>query len=145
MRFRGVVELGGKTAAGIEVPEEVVVGLGSHQRPAVRVTIRDYSYRSTIARMGGRFLVPVSAEVRVGAGVNAGDQVDVDVVLDDAPREVLVPDDLAAALDAVPGARARFDALSHTNRKEQVRAVQDAKAPATRERRIAKAVDMVRG
>lgn len=145
MRFRAVVELGGKTATGIEVPEEIVSGLGSHQRPAVRVTIGDYTYRSTIARMGGRFLVPVSAEVRAGAGVDAGDHVDVDVVLDDTPREVTVPDDLAAALDAVPGARARFDALSHTHRKEHVRAVEEAKAAATRERRIAKAVATVGG
>jgi hypothetical protein len=141
MRFRATVELGGKTATGIEVPDDVVAGLGSHKRPAVRVTIGDYSYRSTVARMGGRFLLPVSAEVRKGAGVAAGDEVDVEVVLDDAPREVTVPDDLAAALDAVPGARARFDALSYTARKEHVRAVEEAKTAATRERRIAKAVD----
>lgn len=145
MKFRATVELGGKTATGIEVPDDVVAGLGSHQRPAVRVTIGDYSYRSTVARMGGRFLVPVSAEVRKGAGVAAGDEVDVEVVLDDAPREVTVPADLAAALDALPGARARFDALSYTMRKEHVRAVEEAKAAATRERRIAKTVESIGG
>lgn len=145
MLFRTTVELGGKTATGIEVPEEVVAGLGSHKRPAVRVTIGDYTYRSTVARMGGRFLLPVSAEVRKGAGVAAGDEVDVEVVLDDAPRDVAVPDDLAAALAALPGARARFDALSYTHRKEHVRAVEEAKAVATRERRIAKAVEAVLG
>ena len=145
MRFSATVELGGKTATGIEVPDDVVAGLGSHKRPAVRVTIGEYTYRSTVARMGGRFLVPVSAEVRKAAGVAAGDEVDVQLVLDDAPREVTVPDDLAAALDAVPGARPRFDALSYTARKEHVRAVEDAKAAATRERRIAKAVDSLRG
>jgi uncharacterized protein YdeI (YjbR/CyaY-like superfamily) len=83
--------------------------------------------------------------VRKAAGVAAGDEVNVELVLDDAPREVPVPDDLAAALDAVPGARARFDALSYTARKEHVRAVEEAKAAATRERRIAKAVDTLRG
>jgi hypothetical protein len=144
MKFSATVELGGKTATGIEVPDDVVAGLGSHKRPAVRVTIGEYTYRSTVARMGGRFLLPVSAEVRKAAGVAAGDEVDVELVLDDAPREVLVPDDLAAALDAVPGARARFDALSYTARKEHVRAVEEAKAAATRERRIAKAVDTLR-
>jgi hypothetical protein len=144
MRFSATVELGGKTATGIEVPDDVVAGLGSHKRPAVRVTIGGYTYRSTVARMGGRFLLPVSAAVREGAGVAAGDEVDVEVVLDDAPREVAVPDDLAAALDAVPGARVRFDALSYTARKEHVRAVEEAKAAATRERRIAKAVDTLR-
>jgi Domain of unknown function (DUF1905)/Bacteriocin-protection, YdeI or OmpD-Associated len=145
MKFSATVELGGKTATGIEVPDDVVAGLGSHKRPAVRVTIGEYTYRSTVARMGGRFLLPVSAEVRKAAGVAAGDEVDVELVLDDAPREVPVPDDLAAALDAVPGARARFDALSYTARKEHVRAVEEAKAAATRERRIAKAVDTLRG
>jgi len=145
MRFRAVVELGGKTATGIEVPEGVVTGLGSHKRPPVRVTIGGYTYRSTVARMGGRFLLPVSAEVRKGAGVAAGDEVDVDVVLDDTPREVTVPDDLAAALAAVDGARPRFDALNYTARKEAVRGVEEAKAAATRERRIAKVVDGLRG
>jgi len=145
MRFRATVELGGKTATGIEVPDEVVTGLGSHKRPAVRVTIGSYTYRSTVARMGGRFLLPVSAEVRKGAGVAAGDEVDVEVVLDDAPREVTVPDDLAAALDAVPGARARFDAQNYTQRKEDVRGVEEAKAAATRERRITKVVDRLAG
>ena len=127
------------------MPEEVVAGLGSHKRPPVRVTIGSYTYRSTVARMGGRFLLPVSAEVRKGAGVAAGDEVDVDVVLDDAPREVTVPDDLAAALDAVDGARPRFDAQNYTQRKEDVRGVEEAKAAATRERRIAKVVDRLSG
>ena len=145
MRFRATVELGGKTATGIEVPEEVVAGLGSHKRPPVRVTIGEYTYRSTVARMGGRYLLPVSADVRAGAGVAAGDEIDVDVVLDDAPREVTVPDDLSAALAAVEGARTRFDALNYTARKEAVRGVEEAKAAATRERRIAKVVDGLRG
>jgi hypothetical protein len=143
MRFRSVVELGGKTATGIEVPAEVVEELGSHKRPRVRVTIGEYTYRSTVARMGGRFLLPVSAEVREGAGVAAGDEVDVELVLDDAPREVAVPEDLAAALDAA-GVRAGFDAQNYTARKEAVRGVEEAKAATTRERRIAKVVDGLR-
>ena len=144
MRFRATVELGGKTATGIEVPEEVVAALGSHKRPPVRVTIGGYTYRSTVARMGGRFLLPVSAEVRTGAGVAEGDEVDVELALDDAPREVTVPEDLAAALDAA-GVRAAFDAQNYTTRKEAVRGVAEAKAAATRERRIAKVVDGLRG
>jgi len=144
MEFRATVELGGKTATGIEVPADVVTGLGSHKRPPVRVTINGYTYRTTVAPMGGRYLVPVSAEIRAGAGVAAGDEVDVELVLDDAPREVTVPDDLAAALDAA-GVRPRFDALAYTHRKEHVRAVEEAKAAATRERRIAKAVEKLSG
>lgn len=140
MEFRAIVELGGKTATGVEVPDDVVTGLGSNKRPPVRVTINGYTYRSTIARMGGRFLLPISAEARSSADIAAGDEIDVTVELDDAPREVRVPDDLAAALHAA-GVRARFDALSFTHRKEHVRAVEEAKAAATRERRIAKAVE----
>lgn len=144
MRFHAVVESNGKTATGIEVPADVVTALGSGRRPAVSVTIHDYTYRSTVASMGGRFLLPVSAEVRKGAGVAAGDEVDVQVELDTAPREVDVPDDFAAAMrDA--GVREAFDKLPFTHRKEHVRAVEDAKKPETRQRRIEKAVTMLRG
>jgi len=91
MRFRASVDLHGKSATGIVVPPEVVEGLGSSKKPKVTVTINGYSYPSSIATMGGRFLIPVSAEVRAGAGVSAGDVVDVGVELDTAPRTVEVP------------------------------------------------------
>jgi hypothetical protein len=139
VRFRTTIELGGKTATGFEVPPDVVDGLGAGRRPAVAVTINGYTYRTTVAVMGGRFMVPLSAENRAPAGVAAGDEVDVDIELDDRPREVEVPADLAAALDAA-GARARFDALSFTYRKEHARTVEDAKTDETRQRRIAKIV-----
>jgi hypothetical protein len=93
VRFRSTVELGGKTATGIPVPAEVVAALGSHKRPAVRVTLGAHSYRSTVAPMGGRFMFPVSAENRAGAGVAAGDEVDVELELDTEPRELAVPPD----------------------------------------------------
>ncbi len=143
-RFRATVELHGRTATGIEVPSDVVDGLAAGRRPPVRVTIGSHSYRTTVASRGGRFLVPLSAEQRAGAGVAAGDEVDVDVELDSEPREVAVPADLAAALDAEPAVRVRFDALPHSHRREHVRAVEEAKAPETRQRRIAKAVAMLR-
>ena len=139
MRFHATLELHGKSATGIEVPADVVTGLGSHKRPAVTVTINGYSYPSTIATMGGRLLIPVSAEVRKGAGIAAGDGVDVDVVLDEAPRTVTVPDDLAAALDAA-GVRAAFDALSYSHQRAHVLPVEGAKAAETRARRVAKVV-----
>jgi hypothetical protein len=145
MRFRATLALAGKTATGIEVPPELVEALGAGKRPPVVVTLGAHSYRSTIASRGGRFLLPVSAENRAAAGVAAGDEIDVDVVLDSVPREVELPADLAAALDAAPGARERFDALAYSHRKEHVRAIEEAKAEATRERRIAKAVAMLRG
>ncbi|MDT7584948.1 MAG: hypothetical protein QOE32_2498 [Pseudonocardiales bacterium] len=145
MRFQATVELGGKTATGIRVPEEVVTGLGSHRRPPVRVTVGAHTYRTTVAPMGGAYFVPLSAENRNLAGVAAGDQVDVDIELDTAPREVTVPAELAAALEREPGARQAFDALSTSRRREHARQVETAKAEATRQRRIAKVLDELRG
>lgn len=144
MRFRATIEAHGRTATGIEVPADVVEHLAAGRRPPVRVSIGPHTYRTTIASRGGRFLVPVSADNRTRAGVAAGDEVDVDVVLDAAPREVDVPADLAEALDADPAVRRRFDALAFSHRREHVRAVEEAKAEATRARRIAKAVEMLR-
>ena len=138
MRFRASVDLHGTTATGIVVPPEVVEGLGSGKKPAVTVTINGFSYPSTIASMGGRFLLPVSAEIRRGAGVAAGDEVDVDVVLDTSTREVSVPSDLAAALTTSPAAHAAFEALSNSNKKRHVLSVEGAKTAETRERRVAK-------
>jgi hypothetical protein len=128
---------------GIEVPQEVVEGFGAGKRVPVRVSVNGYAYDSTVARMGGRYLVPLAKVHRVAAGVAGGEEHDVTVVHDVGERTVEVPDDLAAALDDA-GVRHRFDALSFTHRKERVRAVEDAKQPATRERRIAKVVALVR-
>src|SRR3954453_10674283 len=100
MRFHATLMQSGKTATGIRVPPDVVERLGSGKRPAVRVTICGYTYRSTIAPMGGAFMLPVSAEIRGITGVAAGDDVDVEVDLDTEPREVSVPADFARALDA---------------------------------------------
>jgi hypothetical protein len=144
MRFRASIQLNGKTATGIRVPEEVVASLGSGKRPAVHVTINGYAYRSTVAPMGGEFMLPVSAEVRESAGVAAGDEVEVEVELDAAPREVSVPPDFAEALDADAAARQFFDGLSYSNKRRFVLSVEEAKTPETRQRRIAKAVDMLR-
>ena len=143
MKFRATVELGGKTATGIEVPEKVVAALGSGSRPPVTVTVGGHSYRTTIARMGGRFLVPLSAENRTAAGVAAGDDVDVDIEPDTAPREVELPADLTEALTRDEAARATFDA-SYTHRKEWVRWVEEAKKADTRAARLAKTVEALR-
>jgi len=144
MRFRATVELGGKSATGIEVPEDVVAALGPGSRPAVTVTIGGHTYRTTVARMGGRFLIPLSAENRTAAGVAAGDEVDVDIALDSGPREVTVHGDLAAALEHDDTARATFDGLSYTHRKEWVRWIEEAKKAETRATRLAKTMESLR-
>jgi hypothetical protein len=101
VKFRAKLELNGKTATGFVVPEKVVASLGTSKKPAVRVTINGHTYRSTVATMGGRFMVGVSADNRVLASVAAGDTVEVALALDTAPREVTVPSDLAKALRRV--------------------------------------------
>jgi hypothetical protein len=144
MKFGAKIELAGKTATGIVVPAAVVTKLGSSKKPAVRVTINGYTYRSTVASMGGRFMLPISAQVREAASVAAGQTVNVDVELDTAPREVTVPPDFASALSRDAAAKRFFEGLSFSNQQRIVIAIEGAKAPETRERRIAKAVSSLR-
>jgi hypothetical protein len=144
MRFRATIEQSGKTATGFAVPEEVVRALGGGKRPAVRVTIGAHTYRNTVASLGGRYMVSVSAENRAAAGVAGGDEVDVELELDTAPRELSVPRDLADALDADPDARRTFDGLSYSNRQWHVLSVEGAKTPETRQRRLGKSVEVLR-
>ncbi len=140
MKFRSTLELGGKTATGLEVPAKVVEGLGAGKRPPVRVTIRSHTYRSTVAPMGGKFYLPVSAENREAAGIAAGDRLEVSVQLDTAPREVVEPPDFKKALDGNTRARKAFDSLSYTHKREHVLSIEGAKTAETRERRIQKAM-----
>lgn len=122
---------------GIEVPDGVVAALDAGKRPAVVVRVNGYEYRSTIALMGGRYLLPFSAERRKESGIGGGDPIDVELTLDTTPRTVEVPDDLQSALAASPQAAAAWDKLSYTYQKEHVRSVLDAKKAETRTRRIA--------
>ncbi len=129
---------------GIDVPEEIVLGFGAGKRVPVTVTINGYSYGSTIAVMGGRYMVGVAAVHRAAAGVAGGEEHEVTIEHDAAPRIVEVPPDLVTAL-AEAGVRERFDALAYSYRKEYVRSVQDAKQAATRQRRVAKIVEKLGG
>ena len=138
--FRATILQAGKTATGVVVPDEVVAALGAGKRPPVRVTIGGYTYRSTVAVMGGKFMLGISAEVRDGAGVAGGDDVEIELVLDREPRVVTVPADFAAALDADAEARRFFDGLSYSNQRRFVEAIAGAKAAETRARRIATSV-----
>jgi hypothetical protein len=144
MRIRVLIQGAGKTAAGMEIPPVVVEALGQGKKPPVRLTIGDFSYRSTVATVNGVFMVGISNENRMKAGVAAGDTVDLDIELDTQPREVTVPPDLRAALDAEPAAARFFDGLSYSNRLRHVLAVEGAKSPETRQRRIEKSVATLR-
>ena len=145
MKFRTAIIQTGKTACGIRVPDEIVAGLGSSKRPAVLVTIKDHTYRSTVARMGGEFWIGVSAENRAAAGVKAADVVEVTLELDKEVRVLEVPPDLAEALARNVAARAAFEKLSYSNRQRYVLPIEAAKTRETRERRIARAMAELTG
>ncbi len=140
MQFRTDVIPSGKTTTGITVSDEQVASLGKGKRPPVTVTINGYTWRTTIAPMGGKNWIGISAEVRERAGVAARDVIDVTVELDTAPREIEVPADLAEALAAAPAAKAFFESLSYSNKRRHVESILGAKTDATRQRRIDKAV-----
>jgi hypothetical protein len=134
----------GKNTAGIQVPAEIIEQLGSSKRPLVRVTIKQYTYRSAVAVMDGKFMVGVSAENRQAAGVQGGEEVDVTIELDLEPRTVALPNDLKTALTEA-GALQAFENSAPSMRKEFVRQVEEAKAQETRDRRIAKIVEKLSG
>ena len=144
MTFRTTIQLHGKTATGIEVPADVVDALGSGKRPAIRVTINGHTYRSTVAPYSGASMIALSAENRELAGVAAGDDVEVELVLDTEPREVAVPPDVAEALHADVTAREAFNVLSYSNKRRIVLGIEDAKTAETRQCRIAKAIASLR-
>jgi hypothetical protein len=125
---------------GIEVPEEIVEGLGRGKRPPVIVTVNGHEYRSTVAVMGGRYLIGVSAAIRAATGLKGGDPISVNLKVADIPREVDLPSDFAAAMDEHRPAREFFDQLSNSMQRYHVDNLNAAKSPDTRQRRIDKAV-----
>lgn len=133
--YRTTMLLTGRNT-GIPVPEEVLEALGGGRRPAVAVTVNGYRFSSTVGSMGGRFLIPFSAARREESGIAGGDEIEVELALDETPRETPVPTDLAAAVDAASAADA-WAALAPSRRKAHVVAVEGAKTPETRARRIA--------
>jgi hypothetical protein len=144
MIFRTTLLATGKTAAGIVVPPEIVDALAAGRRPRVRVTINNHTYRSTIAVRGGQYLLGVSAENRRAAGIQPGNEIDIQLALDSEPRHVTVPPELAAALDHEPEARTRFDVLSYSAQQRLTLPIENARTPQTRQRRVAAALQALR-
>lgn len=144
MKFKTrLVQGASKNVVGIVIPAELIEKLGGGKRPSVTVTLNGYSYRNTVGVMAGKFMVGVAAEHRAKANVKGGDTVEVGLELDTAPREVTVPADFAAALTKAKALRS-FEALAYSHRKEHVRAIEEAKSPETRLRRIDKAIEKIR-
>jgi len=143
MKLTAELEATGGNTTGFRVPDAFVDELGGGGRPKVVATINGYQWRTSIARMGGEYWLGVSSANRDGAGVKAGDRLDVDVVLDTGTREVEVPADLAAALEANPAAKAFWDGLSYSNKRYHAEQITGAKTESTRERRVAKSVQLL--
>jgi Bacteriocin-protection, YdeI or OmpD-Associated/Domain of unknown function (DUF1905) len=134
----------GGGGAVFHLPARAAAALGERKRPPVTVTIGDYTFRTTVAVYGGQPMIGVNKGNRAAAGIDIGDSFDVVVALDEEPRVVEVPTDLAEALAADDPAHAAFDKLSYTHRREYVEWIAEAKRPATRARRVAETVDRLR-
>lgn len=140
MKFKAKVIPSGNATA-VEVPEKIMQALGPQRRPPVAITINGHSWRSRVAAMRGQQLIGISAANREAAGIAEGDTIEVDVVLDNSPREVEIPPDLAAALKRNPTARAAFDKLAFGLKNKHIRSFDEAKSPQVRQRRIDKLVE----
>ncbi len=144
IQFKAKLQPRGSAAAVVLDDGQVaVVGEGARRFPVV-ATVHGYTWRTSVARMGGEFLLGLNREVRRRAGVDPGDEVDVTLELDTAPRQVEVPEALAAALAADPNVRASFDQMAFSHRKEYARWIADAKQEETRQRRVRQALEMIR-
>lgn len=141
MRLELTLQAGDGATTGFVLDEETVASFGRGRRVPVTVTVGDATWRTSIAFYRGAFMVSVPAEARTRAGIAAGDTVTVDLEVDDAPRTVDVPADLATALDGRPGARAAFDALSYSRRRAHVEQVTGAKTDGTRATRVQKVLE----
>jgi hypothetical protein len=143
MKFRTTLLRFGPNNTGIEVPEEVLTALGRGRRVKVVATVNGYTYRTSAAPAYGKILMPFSSEHRAASGLSGGEEIEVEVVPDDAPREVKVPADVATALADAPDAAAFLAGLWHTHQLAYVLWIEDAKKPETRSARIGKAVEML--
>lgn len=139
--FTTVLLQAGKTATGIQIPPAIIDKLGAGKKPPVKVTINGFTYRSTVAVMGGAFMVGVNAENRAGAGVKGGDKIKVTLQLDTEPREVEVPDFFKKMLDKNPTAKKKFETLSYSKKKELIVPITEAKTEETKQKRIDKALN----
>ena len=144
MKFKTTIKQSGKSATGIEIPDEVIQALGAGKKPPVSMTVNGYGYRSTVATVDGRFMVGFSSDHRAASGLKGGDVVEVDIEVDTKPRTVELPADFQAALDADAQAKATFAKLSNSLKGYHVSQVTGAKTDETRQRRIEKSIATLR-
>lgn len=139
-KFTTTILTAGKTATGICVPDEIVEALKAGKKPPIKVTLNGYTYRSTVAVMGGKYMVGVNAEIRKAAGVNGGDTLTVEIELDTEERKVEIPTDLKKALEKNPNAKKFFEMISYSKQKNHVTLIEQSKTDETRRKRIDKSI-----
>ncbi|MFN2609880.1 MAG: YdeI/OmpD-associated family protein [Actinomycetota bacterium] len=141
--FRSKLQSSGTGGGGhfVKVPEEVVHSLGAGKRPAVRASFNGIDYRGRVVRMGDSYCIGVLKAIIEETGLRPGGVVDVKLALDDEPRTVEVPPELMAALRKNKRLQDAWDSLSYTHRKEWARAIEQAKKPETKQRRVQQAID----
>jgi hypothetical protein len=140
-KFQTTIVTAGKTATGICIPDEIIEKMGAGKKPPVKVTLNAYTYRSTVAVMGAKFMVGVSADIRAASGVKGGDNLWVEIELDNDTREVVLPPDFKKALDENVKAKKHFESLSYSKQKNHITLIEQAKSEETRLKRIAKALN----
>jgi len=145
MRFRTELLRLGPEATGVDVPEEILAGLGRGRRVAVVATVDGYAWRTTVGPYRGRILLIVNAGARAATGLRGGETIEVELVADDAPRTVEMPEDLLAALADDPASLAWLAALAPSHRREHAHWIEEAKRPETRAARVARSAAMIRG
>jgi len=138
--FKTTILSTGKNTTGIVIPDAIIEELGAGKKPPIKVTLNGYTYRSTVAVMGGKFMVGVNSTVRAESGVQGGDTLDVTIVLDTEERKVTVPDALKKALDKNPAAKRLFESLSYSRQRMHAESIASAKTPETLQRRIDKSI-----
>jgi len=138
--FKTTIITAGKTKTGIIIPDAIIEGLGAGRKPPVKVTLNGYTYRSTVAVMGGKYAVGINSVVRAESGVKGGETLDVTIELDTEERKVVVPDALRKALDENPVAKQFFESLSYSRQRVHAESIGSAKTPETLQRRIAKSI-----
>ncbi len=143
LKFSTVLLQAGKTATGIKIPDEIIEKFGAGKKPAIRVTINNFTYRSTVAVMGGAYMVGVNAENREGAKVKGGDKIDVTIELDTVERTIEVPGELQKALNKNSTAKKKFETLSYSGKKALIVPIANAKTVETRIRNIEKALGIL--
>ena len=139
-KFKTTILTAGKTATGICIPDKIVESLKAGKKPPIKVTINGYTYRSTVAVMGGKYMVGVNADVRKASGVKGGDTLTVEIELDTEERKVELPADFKGALDKNLSAKKFFQSLSYSKQKNHVTLIEQAKTDETRQKRINKSI-----